>query len=358
MTNYRQHNHRYPMIIWIILSIIFIENVYSLPHVIPVGAIFSSNELEEQQAFHMAIERFSTNLGHNNSSFEPIIKIVDVENAFLVYRDVCQLLQRSPVAIFGPFNAYGAQQLQSICENYEIPHIEARMLVDFGSRTDLSINMYPHHSILSKVFGDLIETLDWHMFVIVYEDSESIIHFSQYLKQAHDKNWEVRIFQLQPDQPYREILWQVKQTEFLHIVLDVKTEHIIEVMKQAQQVGILSEKHKYLITSLDLHTLDLEDFRHSRTNITSLRIVQEQHPNMENWNKYVTMTTTTTTTAKNNLGFVGGKDLIDPNARHVKVCPIVFSSIVFAKIYIQFIEYIGHDIRWNGNLNHGIIRIE
>ncbi|OTF80492.1 kainate-selective ionotropic glutamate receptor-like protein, partial [Euroglyphus maynei] len=300
--------HPYPSlsIIILIVRIILLRNVQSLPHIIPVGAIFSSNELEEQQAFHMAIERFSTNLGRNNSRFEPIIKIVDVENSFLVYHDVCQLLQRSPVAIFGPFNDYGAQQLQSICEHYEIPHLEARMLVDFGSRTDLSINMYPHHSILSKVFSDLIETLDWRTFVIVYEDSESIIHFSQYLKQALEKNWELRIFQLQPDQPYREILWQVKQTQIVHIVLDVKTEHIVEVMKQAQQVGILSEQHKYLITSLDLHTLDLEDFRHSRTNITSLRIVQEQHPNLENWSKYPSI-------AKNNLGHG-----FNANVGHVK----------------------------------------
>lgn len=45
---------------------------------------------------------------------------------------------------------------------------------------------------------------------------------------------------------------------------------------------MLSEQHKYLITSLDLHTLDLEAYRHSRTNITWLKIVQEQHPYTEN----------------------------------------------------------------------------
>lgn len=279
--------NKYFVIQLILLLLLITQLVFApLPRTIPVGAIFSANQVEEQQAFHVAIEMFNTNLVPKGSHFVPLVKINDAENSFLVYEEVCNMLQQAPVAIFGPFNEIGVLQLQSICEHYEIPHIEARMLKNYDARADLSINMYPHQRILSNVFLDLIQTLEWNQFVIIYEDSDSIINFSQYLKQTQEQSWEVRIFQLQPDQSYREILWQVKETQIVNIVLDVKTEHITQVLKQAQQVGILSEKYKYIITSLDLHTLDLEDYRHSRSNITSLKIVQEQHPNRENWQLY------------------------------------------------------------------------
>ncbi|RWS26385.1 glutamate receptor: ionotropic kainate 3-like protein 2, partial [Leptotrombidium deliense] len=41
----------------------------------------------------------------------------------------------------------------------------------------------------------------------------------------------------------------------------------------AQQVGLLTEMHSYLVTSLDLHTVDLEDFKFSKTKVTSFRLI-------------------------------------------------------------------------------------
>lgn len=52
---------------------------------------------------------------------------------------------------------------------------------------------------------------------------------------------------------------------------------------------MMTEDHNYLITSLDLHTMDLEDFKFGRTKITSLRIVDESSPElmgiMANWTR-------------------------------------------------------------------------
>ncbi len=51
-----------------------------------------------------------------------------------------------------------------------------------------------------------------------------------------------------------------------NIILDCKKEAIGEVLKQAQQIGMVSEDYYYLLTSLDAHTVDLEDFKvHSVT---------------------------------------------------------------------------------------------
>lgn len=78
----------------------------------------------------------------------------------------------------------------------------------------------------------------------------------------------------QSDNTYRDIFWRLKLSGEHNILLDVKTENLYEALKQAQQVGCMTEEYSYLITSLDLQTLDLEDFKYSRTKITGFSIIQ------------------------------------------------------------------------------------
>jgi hypothetical protein len=70
-------------------------------------------------------------------------------------------------------------------------------------------------------------------------------------------------------------------------VLDCNTERIYDVLKQAQQIGMMSDYHSYLITSLDLHSVDLEEFKYGGTNITALRLVDPEKPELQkvvrNW---------------------------------------------------------------------------
>lgn len=85
----------------------------------------------------------------------------------------------------------------------------------------------------------------------------------------------------------RPLLKQIKNSAESHIVLDCSTERIYDVLKQAQQIGMMSDYHSYLITSLDLHSVDLEEFKYGGTNITALRLVDPEKPELQkvvrNW---------------------------------------------------------------------------
>lgn len=168
--------------------------------------------------------------------------------------------------------------MQSICEHLEVPHIETRLALDFTPKADLSVHMFPHLSTLTSVHLELISAWDWTAFAIVYEDADAIVHFKDFFERAKTAGWEMKFFQLSPEVPYRDVLWKVKDSGLENVLLDVRTEHLLEALRQAQQVGLLTTRAHLLVTSLDLHTLDLEYFRHSKSNITSLRIVQEAHP--------------------------------------------------------------------------------
>jgi len=63
--------------------------------------------------------------------------------------------------------------------------------------------------------------------------------------------------------------------EFLNQVNSItleKTYITIYVCLQAQQVGIINEDYSYIIGNLDFHSFDLEEYKYSEANITSLRL--------------------------------------------------------------------------------------
>ena len=62
---------------------------------------------------------------------------------------------------------------------------------------------------------------------------------------------------------YRPILKDIKRSGETHIVLDCRTLSIPDVLKQAQQVGIMTTYHSYFITSLvSCALMNLFDSKH------------------------------------------------------------------------------------------------
>lgn len=45
-------------------------------------------------------------------------------------------------------------------------------------------------------------------------------------------------------------------------------DNLAEILLQAQQVGIMSDRHSYVITNPDFHIIDIELFKHGGSNIT------------------------------------------------------------------------------------------
>lgn len=106
----------------------------------------------------------------------------------------------------------------------------------------------------------------------------------------------------------RPLLKQIKASGESRIVLDCTTEKIYEVLKQAQQIGMMSDYHSYLITSLDLHTVNLEPFMYGGTNITAFRLVSPDNPlvrqTIKNWTSIDTKSGGSSSSSKKiNLGY-------------------------------------------------------
>jgi len=71
---------------------------------------------------------------------------------------------------------------------------------------------------------------------------------------------------------YKSVLRRIRKSEDSRIVVVGSTTGVAELLRQAQQVGIMNEDYTYIIGNLNLHTFDLEEYKYSEANITGIRM--------------------------------------------------------------------------------------
>lgn len=71
---------------------------------------------------------------------------------------------------------------------------------------------------------------------------------------------------------YKSVLRRIRKSEDSRIVVVGSTTGVAELLRQAQQVGIMNEDYTYIIGNLNLHTFDLEEYNYSEANITGIRM--------------------------------------------------------------------------------------
>lgn len=217
-------------------------------------------------------------------------KRVDSENPLLAAITACELMEERIVGIFGPSTEENANGVQSICDEKEIPYIETRW-DDQQRRGSALVNIHPYPAVMSKAYVDVVKAWEWKSFTILYEDYNGLSRVNELLKMYDNKGFSVVVRQLDKYKSgnYRYFrlinMWQQLQKLFCifrpvlkdawrskerYFILDCTIEHLQDILLQAQQVGLMTNLHHYIITNLDMHTLDLDPFQHSETNITGV----------------------------------------------------------------------------------------
>ncbi|XP_050080616.1 glutamate receptor ionotropic, kainate 2-like isoform X3 [Anopheles maculipalpis] len=259
----------------------------ALPDAIRIGGLFHPDDDHQEIAFRYAVEKINSDRTIlPRSKLLAQIERISPQDSFLASKRVCHLLGVGVAAIFGPQSSHTASHVQSICDTMEIPHLETRW--DYRLRRESClVNLYPHPSTLSKAYVDLVAAWGWKSFTIIYETNEGLVRMQELLKAHGLSDYPITVRQLSDSGDYRPLLKQIKNSAESHIVLDCSTERIYEVLKQAQQIGMMSDYHSYLITSLDLHTINLDEFKYGGTNITAFRLVDPENPEVaqaiHNW---------------------------------------------------------------------------
>ncbi|KAF2905279.1 hypothetical protein ILUMI_00899 [Ignelater luminosus] len=275
----------------VIFLFIVINKVYSYQYQpnLPVGGIFEGTDENEEIAFRVAIDIVNRH-GRLPYTLVPLtgrIEYDDVINAktgsildhtwnkpFQALETTCDLLKDGVIGIFNSLSEDNSNTVQSVCDNKEVPVVQT-MLNTEHERDCCSINLYPDAEVLARAFADVVKRWQWESFTIMYENQNSLPKITEMLKIYNTTGHTVVLRQLRSSSSgdFRLALkgiWRSGQTNF---VLDCTTENLGEILKQAQQIGLMTNKHKYIIINLDMHTIDLGPYQYSETNITGLRLV-------------------------------------------------------------------------------------
>ncbi|XP_050502337.1 glutamate receptor ionotropic, kainate 2-like isoform X3 [Diabrotica virgifera virgifera] len=243
-----------------------------------IGGIFT----DESQAlgFRIATYRMNDIYPHSGIELETVTYQISPFNSLEAYKSTCDLLGQKIVGLFGPSSYFSSTFVQSVCDAKEIPHIETHM--DYHMRRNESlVNLHPQPRALSMLFRDLVEAYGWRRVVVLYEDEESLLTV-EFLMQLNEikninenKGKQVLLKQLETTDSgnYRTSLLEVKALGETNYVLVCSLNILEEVLKQLQQVGMMTDHYNYLITNLDTQTVDLSPFQYAGTNITAIRML-------------------------------------------------------------------------------------
>ncbi|XP_066961996.1 glutamate receptor ionotropic, kainate 2-like isoform X1 [Macrobrachium rosenbergii] len=265
-----------------IMMLAHVPETEQLPSTITVVGLFDKEDIKQQMVFGYAVDRINQErvLG-KGARLIPRTEKIPNGDSFYAHKRLCQNVGAGIVAVFGPQDGKTSSHVQSICDALEIPHIETRW--DFRTRRDdYSINLYPHPSALSKAYLDLVRLFNWETFCILYEDNTGLVRLQEILKTPKKNEMKILYKRLPMGDDYRPTLNEIKMVEEYNILLDCHTDKVFQVLKQAQQIGMMTSDYNYILTTLDLHLIDLEDFKYSGTNITALRIIDLSRDEVRN----------------------------------------------------------------------------
>jgi glutamate receptor, ionotropic, invertebrate len=193
-------------------------------------------------------------------------------------------------AIFGPSSEETIGIVASMAEKFGIPHFvyhydRKPLHWRKTQKRNLTLNFHPDADYLSEAFSNVLVDFDWNSYTIVYEKEEHLMKLKDVLQISDtdnvDRNRELNVGYAKLTDDYKNVLKKILNDGRLNVVLDISTQNIIPFLKEASEVGMLTEYTNYFVTNLDTHSLDfnkffaLEDVKIG-SNITFLTLVKSK----------------------------------------------------------------------------------
>lgn len=61
--------------------------------------------------------------------------------------------------------------------------------------------------------------------------NEGVVNYQEFFKVANDLGWSIKLYQFDPEIPYREIFAKIKKSRETNIIIDVKHKILLDVLK-------------------------------------------------------------------------------------------------------------------------------
>ncbi|KAK3734903.1 hypothetical protein RRG08_038928 [Elysia crispata] len=243
-----------------------------------------------QSAFKYAIYR----INHDRDTFKHIqrlkivlkgeIETLPLNDAFAASRQVCHLIQEKTIAVFGPKANSLAGYVNSLCASMQIPHLQmSGTALEFPTLSPahaLSVNLFPEADQLGTAYRDLISYYGWAKMLVIYSSTDGLSRVQRVLRGDLGYLVDVLVRYVNGTN-MRGILKEAKEKRWRRMLVDLPVDQTTMFLKMALQEGMVDPYHHYIITNLDIESIDMEDFRHNYVNLTGFRLVDPSDPTVQ-----------------------------------------------------------------------------
>lgn len=232
------------------------------------------------EVFTKSIEKHAT----EEIQLVPFTEQISNGDVYSTSRKLKELIGKEVKVIMSTATPNVAAYIRDVCDENEILYID--IVMDF--KTELpTINLYPYPYQLASSFKDLVIEFGWERFTIIYE-AERYLYLTRDLLDmvGHGPSGPeiyVRKLELKNEKTYRNILKRTKVNGDENFFIIGFSGKLDELMKQLQQVGMVTDGYKYILGNFDLLTIDLESYKHAGANISAVRLVSPENPIVEDF---------------------------------------------------------------------------
>ncbi|CAH0555475.1 unnamed protein product [Brassicogethes aeneus] len=245
---------------------------------ITIAALFDEKDSQAEMPVRSMV--YAKNIIDQKFFYKVFSHNMEKADSFACSQLLCKLAgsEKGIAAVFGPASPTCSAIIQSMTSFFEIPHIQTSWKPAGSPLSSTVVNFFPEADLFSQGLAEIVRSLQWEKFVIVYETEEALIKLQEVLKlQEYDEESKIGITfkQLGSKEDYRPLLKDIETSSITRVILDCHLSKIIPVLQQAQEVNMLEIFHSFFLTHLDAHTLDLTSLN-SRANITTVRLFDTQ----------------------------------------------------------------------------------
>lgn len=166
----------------------------------------------------------------------------------------------------------------NICDVMEVPYIN--IIRDENAVSKLAVlNVHPNLDSLTQLVIEYVNISDWQEAAILYESSLWLQRAAIMLETNDLLRNRIKVFDLDytTNNEFRPTLRKVRNSKIINIILDCSIESLPFVLRQAMEVGLMTDDYNWVIANLDAHSIDLDMYRYSGVNITLFRILDTKH---------------------------------------------------------------------------------
>ncbi|GIX89449.1 glutamate receptor ionotropic, kainate 1 [Caerostris extrusa] len=187
----------------------------------------------------------------------------------------CSFLEEGMAAIVGPKSPSNIAVLHSTCDTFQIPLLLTNWASKSQDRSHV-INFYPETRVLAKAYTEFIKSDSWKSFTLIFEDNEALIRLQDILQlptSSKTSQMKITLRHVKPDQDFTKFMKDLSKMSETNFVVDLPLHRVRELFIAADKIKMLTEYQKYLLTSLDAHTVDWAHNTIGRSNITAFQLI-------------------------------------------------------------------------------------